>query len=235
MTPVLGTSDGEILTTSGGDPIEVSGHISAILDLPGAPYQRIASHADEAVELLLHQFRMPRIEAMLRALVAPLQRFEDVLWQLLTRAIPLDIAQGAQLDVWGRILRAPRAGLGDDAYRLQLRVRSLALRSHGRAEEIYAILRLAFGEGVDVVILELYPATILIDVGTPLEVDSWLYSEVIRAAKAGGVRLVFVTNPGDSEDVFTWDTTPPGESGTIGWGSTSDPSLGGVWASAIAV
>lgn len=201
--------------------------------MEGAPYEYTASHGAAAVELLLTQFRgKPKIEALLRSLVAPYNRIENALWQMVTRVIPLDSAEGGNLDLWGRILRAPRRGLTDDQYRVRLQVRMLALRSNGKIEEIYAILRAALGDTVSVTIYDAPPATLVVDIGEPLSSDAWTYEDTIVAAKAGGVRLVFVTNPAADAEVFTWDDGSGLDGATLGWGSAVTSTTGGVWASA---
>jgi hypothetical protein len=114
--------------------------VEEFLELDNLPYERIASHGDEAVSWLLEQFKgKPKIEALVRALVAPVQRLEDVMWQVLTRVVDMEHAEGVHLDLFGRILQLPRAGLADDEYRSRLRVWQLVLRSNGRAEELIHI------------------------------------------------------------------------------------------------
>src|SRR5690606_27783804 len=146
----LGDDDGSVLLWDGGFALGLE-LPDPYPDFPGAPYDPIKSYCASASELLLWQFRdKPKIRALLCSLVAPYDRMEAALWGILTRVLPLDQAEGANLDLWGRVLNAPRRGLDDDKYRVRLRVRMLALRSNGRTEEIYAILRMALGRGADV-------------------------------------------------------------------------------------
>src|SRR5690606_11041458 len=129
-------------------------------------------------------------------------------------------AEGEHLDLWGRILRAPRKSLADAQYLVRLQVRMLALRSNGKIEEIYAILRAALGSAVDVTIYDAHPATLVVDLGEPLSSDAWIYEDTVAAAKAGGVRLVFTVNPAADGEVFTWDDGSGLDGATLGWGSS---------------
>ena len=228
----LGDDDGSVLLWDGGFALGLE-LPDPYPDFPGAPYDPIKSYCASASELLLWQFRdKPKIRALLCSLVAPYDRMEAALWGILTRVLPLDQAEGANLDLWGRVLNAPRRGLDDDKYRVRLRVRMLALRSNGRTEEIYAILRMALGQGADVKVYDAPPATVVVEVGEPLSADAWIYSDILTAVKGGGVRLVFITNVSDDTNVFTFDDGSGADGDLYGFGSINDPDAGGKLASA---
>lgn len=221
---VIGTDDGKVILWDGGFAIGLFGvPEEPPIELDDAPYEWNRDVCTHAKSLLLSQYRTPRRETLLCIITEPFQRLERAMWDVMTRVAMLDNAEGEHLDLWGRILDVPRASLDDDGYRVRLRVRQLALRSSGSVPDLYQVLLTAYGDGAHVAIMEHYPATLLIDVGTELNADGWLYAEISRAAKPGGVKL-YLTAATDDEQSFIWDEEP-GE--LHGWGSTTDADMGG--------
>jgi hypothetical protein len=173
---------------------------SVALDLANAPYEYAGTVGDEAVELLLSQFRHPKIEAMVRALVGPMQRFEDVLWHILTRVVDMTYAQGVHLDLFGKILKLPRLGLTDTEYRSRLGVWQLVLRSTGKPEELIRIADLFDGVSAagDTVIYDEGSGTggIVIEMDHLMTYSPTALALFLRKATAGGVEMQLVWSPG---------------------------------------
>jgi hypothetical protein len=176
------------------------------LALANAPYEYAANVGDDAVELLLSQFRKPKIEAMLRALVGPVQRLEDVLWHILTRVVDMANAEGVHLDLFGRILKLPRLGLSDTEYRSRLQVWQLVLRSTGKPEELIRIADLFDGvsEAGDVVVYDEGSGTggIVITLEHLMTYSPNTLALFLRKAKGGGVNIQLVWMPDGPTTAF---------------------------------
>lgn len=110
-----------------------------------APTQ-ITDHADQAVNRLPNPLRgQPKLEALVRALVGPIQHVEDALWQLLTERT-IDIATGVTLDSIGRLVGEPPTGLDIETYRRHIKARIRANRSRGQVEDLIKIVRLILND-----------------------------------------------------------------------------------------
>lgn len=113
---------------------------------PGLVYN--ADHRGEAESRLLAQFDdAPKLHALVRALVGPLQTLEQAAFEVL-EAFELGGAAGAQLDVVGGLVGESRQGRSDIAYRAYVQARILANSSDGAAGSIYGIARALLGEDV---------------------------------------------------------------------------------------
>lgn len=197
------------------------------LELDNPPYERIPNHGDQAVSWLLEQFKgKPKIEAFLRALIAPVQRLEDTLWQVLTRVVDMEHAEGVHLDLFGRILQLPRAGLADDEYRSRLRVWQLVLRSDGKAEQLIHIADrfddVSAVEGDRVVWDEGSPrvgGAMVITMDHLMTYSPTTLLLFLRKAKAAGKGLQLIWEPDGPDATFRW-------SGTYGAEATSAVGFG---------
>lgn len=95
---------------------------------------------DEAESLLLHQFqKSPKLKALIRSLVAPLQELADQLYSLHDGKY-IEEAYGERLDILGRLVDQPRKGMSDVEYRLWLKVRICLNNSHGTPKDVLKIL-----------------------------------------------------------------------------------------------
>lgn len=99
----------------------------------------ILTHEEDAVELLTDRYKSkPVIEGWLRVRARRIQRLEDVVWDTIDGRL-LSNAVGVWLDKIGEIVREPREGRGDEAYRAAIRVRILINRSKGRSIDVIAV------------------------------------------------------------------------------------------------
>lgn len=151
-------------------------------------------HCGDATSLLISQFRdKPRLEAIICALTDGVQDLDDVVWQMLTERW-LSTAIGVQLDGIGQILDLPRAGWGDETYRVLLGAQVLVLRSKGTWSDVFAILE-AIGVTLAVVFVDNPSmAAMRVEVLEPFGPDITAldaYRLVLRA-KPAGVRLTFI-------------------------------------------
>lgn len=104
--------------------------------------ERISDHADQAVNRLPGWLRgKPKLEAVVRAFMRPIQEIEDAYIALiLMKAI--DTAEGVWLDKIGKLVGQDRGSLTDTIYRRYLRARIAANRSNGLIEDVIRVVRL---------------------------------------------------------------------------------------------
>ncbi len=189
----------------------------------------ITDHADRAVNRLAQQYRLPKLEAFLRALIHPLQAIEDVAWQLYTERF-IDTAIGAQLDLIGRIVGQPRLGYLDDDYRRLCRARIIVNRSNGNIPDLLTVVTAVVNDPAAVIIVEpQYPGCIVFRINnvavTAAVAD--LVIALLRKAASGGVRVIFESTEHTEATTFSFFEDPTG----VGFGDDGDASAGGFFAS----
>jgi len=164
------------------------------------------NHADQAVLLLLRQFRdMPNFEGLIRAIMPQVQELEPVLFDLDTE-MRLGNAAGAQLDMLGRVVQRLRGtGDTDSVYETRIRARIRANRSEGRPDDILETLRLMMPDAENTITLEEYiSAALVIRIADTLEEDPQALAEEIRRARSGGVRQTLEYQLFDDAVAFTF-------------------------------
>lgn len=104
--------------------------------------QHIADYADRAVENLpsMHHNK-PRIVALVRALAGPVQVLEDIVFDILT-SWRIEALPGYSLDIIGKILCWPRAGLEHEDYRRVLLAVTYAYRCNSSPDEIIEVFKI---------------------------------------------------------------------------------------------
>ena len=108
---------------------------------------QITNQFQRALSLLASQFRgqkadgeLTNLQKLLKVLVAPAQRLEDVKWQLKTERW-LSTSVGAQLDEIGVILGLPREiNETDEEYRERLQFQIFINTASGTPEDVMAVL-----------------------------------------------------------------------------------------------
>lgn len=166
---------------------------------------RVPDHGDQAVALLISQFRgKPRIEIVLRALMAQVQELEDTAIDLNERG--MDELSGYRLDVLGRVVGRQRLGMSDEQYRVWVKGRIAANRSSGRTEDILNLALVVFGEDVTARMVEDFPGAFTLHLDDPVPGD-WgaQFVELIGIATAPGVRSQVTWT--DSASAFRFSTT----------------------------
>lgn len=105
----------------------------------------IADYPERSVALSLSPFhRAPRIVALIKALAASSQSYEDTGFDtLLTHNV--DFASGIVLDRWGEVVGQPRGGLSDEAYRGFIKARITANNVTGVPDDFIALWRQVTG------------------------------------------------------------------------------------------
>lgn len=100
----------------------------------------ITDHTLQAIANLLWQFQdRPRLTELVNIFTAEIQDLEDLYNDLFDKRY-LDNAEGAQLDVYGRIIGWPRYDFNDDDYRKLLKVGILANQTDSQIDEITYII-----------------------------------------------------------------------------------------------
>lgn len=154
---------------------------------------RITDHATRAVERLGQQYRKPKFEAFLRALIGPLQTVENTAWDVLTLR-NVDTAIGVQLDTLGEIVGQPRNGMVDADYRRAIRARIAVNNSNGTIHDVITAAKLVIDNVlVKVVIIPQYPAALTV-VASGAAVTTGVADIVIdflRETVSAGVRILF--------------------------------------------
>lgn len=158
-------------------------------------------HVADALRRLPAQFSdKPVIAGLLAAFVQPAQTLEAVLYQLATQRDLISGATGLRLDTIGRIVGQPRAGRADDVYRVFLRARIVANRSHGTTPHVLRVLRLLLlGQEARIELTNLGNAAIEVRI-FGLDIDGVLaqvLADFLRVTVAAGVRAVLITGPAD--------------------------------------
>jgi len=169
------------------------------------------THVTDAIARLPDRDRKPRIEALIEALVTPLDAVHEAAYGMhFWRS--LFTAEGETLDVMGRILKVRRMRRDDATYRGALRVQQAVYRSDGLPETLLHIIRLLCGLSARVGYLQLisYPpasVSIFLNADTSLQDEARL---ALRRAKSAGCSVSFVSSPAVAS-VLRW--------GVSGWGS----------------
>ena len=166
--------------------------VATAAPLPEEPNTEITDHADRAVNRLAEQYRLPKFEAFLRALIGPAQAIEHAYWQMFTER-NVDTAVGEQLNILGRVVGQERAGLVDDDYRRLIRARIAVNKSGGRVNEILNVAALViFDDDVTLELEAQYPAGIVVRATGVVASDlAELVISFLRDTVAGGVRVLF--------------------------------------------
>lgn len=184
----------------------------------------ITDHVTQALARLTGTFRKDRIKWLLAEITEEWQKAEGVIFELIEERY-LSSAVGAQLDGIGDILGLERLSTQTDtAYRGDLLVWILYLKSYGGPETIIAIVQ-RFTASPEVELVEYFPGSAIVTFnGTP---SSRTRLPVIAdGAALGGVRIIVVQRHLDNPFVFFGGAGGP-------FGTTTDPALGGVFSTVL--
>lgn len=157
----------------------------------------IADPCADAFSRLLRQYEgSPKLRALICSYLHVVQAQERGAAQVYAGLLDLDKAQGAQLDLIGRIAREARNGRSDAYYQRALRVRILINRSQGRLEDLIGVLRLFEPSATTIRIRELPPARMEIRVIGEVTNSPHEINLRARQAKAAGVALTLIVQAG---------------------------------------
>lgn len=190
----------------------------------------ITDHEDRAVARLAQQYRLPKLEAFLRALIGPMHDIELCAWQLYTERF-VDTAIGAQLDLIGKVVGQPRLGYVDDEYRRLIRARITANRSDGVTEDLITVTVLVIDDDLaDITIEPQYPGAVVVRVsGVPVTDETAdILITLLQRTVSGGVRVLFEYSTSPEAETFAFD----GGTG-LGFGDSTNPLTGGNFAGVV--
>lgn len=136
----------------------------------------------------------------------------------------LEVAIGAQLDGWGRILEESRQGRDDDEYRAVLLLKIARIYSEGTERDLSSIFTTATNPA-SVEFSEVFPAGFSL---VAIEPDSAFSDaaivEIIRQAKAAGVGAGYIAHT-EGLPAFAFDGDVDADK--AGFGDATDPEVGG--------
>jgi hypothetical protein len=196
----------------------------------------VTDYVEAYVDTLLSQFRKPRIEGLLSALLTEVQKADDVYRGLYTGA-NLDDATNHLLDLVGAWLGVPRYGLSDDDYRLRLRVEIAILLSNGTMPDLIAVTRAALANSLSVryELLDVVSATVRVRLtGAVSSTFPAKLLAYLNRARALGVRILVEWSAYDESETFTFSATdsPVTDTGR-GCGDSTNPATGGYFSGVV--
>lgn len=199
------------------------------------PFTNNPDLVGEAQGLLISQFQdKPRVNGIVEAIVEPLQDVQDTLYAMLTQTYVTN-AVGAQLDIIGEYVGITRGGYPDDLFRLFIQVQIGINNSQGHANEILAIVGLITG-ATNVLYIPGFPAgmSLQVNINLPaylasLPLTGAEFIQLIQKTIPAGVALYGISWYDGPGTAFGWESDPD----ALGFGTITDPSLGGDWASLI--
>ncbi len=188
-------------------------------------------HVGKGLGRILEILSKPKIRGWIASYLAEVQQLEDAAFQVLTLRL-LDAAAFEQLDVLGRLVGQARGSYSDAAYRAFIRARIRVNRSAGETDTLLAILALLFtDEAVTASFREDFPAAIVFILNAPLAAIAPAdVFTLLQAAKADGVRLTLEYETAEPTFAFL-DYAGPAV--VAGLGDSSDPSVGGTFATVL--
>lgn len=165
----------------------------------------ISDHEGEGLALLPGQLRKAHIEGIVRALMGPVQDFEDAAHPLV--ALGIDESEAHALTQIGELLcleRLDATTITDARYRVALRAWVRALHSNGTIPDVEDVVTILAGDGdlAAWTLEEVFPAAMLVTPTDALLTDDGYVRAIARATRAGGVDLQVICPP--SGDAFTF-------------------------------
>jgi hypothetical protein len=195
---------------------------------------KILDHGSRAARRLLEQYRKPKLTALTEELGNRVQELEDAVWDLVAQTA-LNSATGIWLDYLGAIVGEERGPENDTVFRRYVGARIVSNRSRATLEDIVAVITATNGGTLPgVSILELGRASLQVD----LNVDR---STSFRDRL---VRFLASTRSAAVGQTLMWLSIAPSKCFTFsagtglevdldaGFGNTSSPTDGGVFAGA---
>lgn len=183
----------------------------------------IPTHIQDARNRLLQQYRnLPNIQAVLDALVGPIQTLENAFNDLNTLRGILG-GSGVQLDRLGAIVGIPRGILSDDVYRTRIKIKVIQNLSQGEPDRLIQVYGFLLG-AQKVIFQDHFPGGvgILADGIIPVGQETLIYENLQNIA-AAGVRVDYIgTFPAQTPFAFAGGITQSG-----GFGDLNNPSVGG--------
>lgn len=106
---------------------------------------RFNDHGSWAVDKMTQALRKPRAEAVMRALVKPLDEIEGVLFKFFELMDP-DAQTGHPLERIGKLVGVLREGMGDSEYRVRIKAKIRMGLSRGTVNDIIEVVQLLLAD-----------------------------------------------------------------------------------------
>jgi hypothetical protein len=148
------------------------------------------------------------LTAFLRIIIEPFQDLQDAFQQLRLERW-LTTAVGEQLNVIGRIVKQPRAGLDDDTYRRYLFAKVIANKSCGLIEDLIAVTKLIVNDPVARIVADNQGAACIVirveEVAIPHALADVIINFLRIPTVGGGVRVILESCHEPPADWFVRD------------------------------
>lgn len=169
---------------------------------------RIADHAAEGEALLIEQFKNAvNLKSFIGTFMSRVQEIEDMLIALLP-ARWIENATGLQLDGLGAIVGVAREQAADELYRKRILVRIRINLADGTADQMLEIVKLLVPSDATIILREYFPASIVVDVSSPISDIAEEVARCISQSKATGVRAQLIYSfEGPTTDFLFADST----------------------------
>jgi hypothetical protein len=173
-------------------------------------------HSEQAIYRLLEQFQdKARFKTLIDIYTEAFQDIEEAFWDLYTKR-RLDTAEGDQLRILGRIVGLVKGTTSDVDFRVLVAARIRVLLSRGTLDDLLRIMTIVLGGPGTRIVYEVFPAMIRVELTAVPAFSTVILGRLLRAAKAGGVRLD-IDYPPPSGDWFTFNTVAGGGSTALGF------------------
>ncbi len=191
-------------------------------------------HVEVGLSRLIERWKnQPNVIAFLRSYLEEMQELEEAIWFVIFGRMP-DYAEGDQLDQLGKIVGRRREGLPDELFRVFIKAQIRVNQSFGRALDVIEIIQIV--ESAAFLLTERPIASMLVRFleTTASGYVSQAIVSLVKAGRAGGVSLLVVM-PVDrltSRSARFGSVYSPTLNASIGFSSSYDPTVGGLWAHA---
>lgn len=193
----------------------------------------IVLHTTKALARLIERWRQdrnPNLAKLISSFTDEVQELENAIWDSIVARLP-DYAEGAQLDVLGRIVGRRRDGLGDAAYRAHIKAQVRINQSFGNAEDVIEVIKL-----VDTVSFHFrdYPIasfSVWFDAPPSNASIGRELPDLISRTRAAGVRglVSFPVDRVSARGAFFGSAYDPTLNAARGFSSSYDSSVGGLF------
>jgi hypothetical protein len=172
-----------------------------------AELEHVTDHEEQAYGLFLEQYaEKPRLAALLASYTQEIQGLEDAIWAVRIGRL-LDNAEGAQLDVIGKLVGEPREGRADNVYRVLITGKIRVNWSLGRPKDVIETVRAVQGAENTHRYLSKFPASFTVvfqndfvesDRGFVAPELAQIIARLVRSARAKGTHsMVLAVNEGE--------------------------------------
>jgi hypothetical protein len=167
-----------------------------------AELEQVTDHEEQAYGLFLEQYaELPRLAALLASYTQEIQELEDAIWAVRIGRF-LDNAEGAQLDVIGKLVGEPREGRADNVYRVLITGKIRVNWSLGRPKDVIEVVRAVQGPENTHRYVSVFPASFEVvflndfvesDRGFTAPELAQVIARLVRSARAKGTHSMVLT------------------------------------------